>query len=172
MAERRMLSKKIVESDSFLDMPLSAQALYMHLNMNADDDGFVNAPKRIQRGCGAAEDDLKLLQAKRFILPFDSGVIVLKHWKINNYIQKDRHVPTEYQEELRQLSVKPNKSYTDDDMYPKCIQDVSEVDSQYSIVQDSIGEYSLNTHTHARTRTKNGFPQREYSEDTLRRLNK
>ena len=86
MAKRRMFSQQITDSDAFLDMPLSAQALYFHLGMSADDDGFVNNPKRVQRVIGANEDDLKLLIAKNFIIAFDTGVMVIKHWKINNYI--------------------------------------------------------------------------------------
>ena len=89
MATRRMFSQSITDSDAFLDMPLSTQALYFHLSMKADDDGFVNSPKRIQRNIGASDDDLKILIAKRFILVFESGIIVIKHWKIHNYIQSD-----------------------------------------------------------------------------------
>lgn len=112
MAKRRMFSQQITDSDSFLDMPLSAQALYFHLGMNADDDGFVNSPKRIQRVIGANEDDLKLLIAKRFVLSFDSGVVVIKHWKINNSIRQDRYTPTVYTEELSLITEKPNRAYT------------------------------------------------------------
>ena len=99
MAERRMFAKTIIDSDAFLDMPLSTQSLYFHLSMRADDDGFINNPKKIQRMVGCGDDDLKLLMAKRFILVFDSGVIVIKHWKIHNYIRNDRYKPTLYQEE-------------------------------------------------------------------------
>ena len=113
MAERRMFSTKIVDSDAFLDMPLSAQALYFHLNMRADDDGFVNNPKKIQRMVGASDDDLKLLIAKRFLLAFDSGVVVVKHWLMHNLIRKDRYHPTQYQEEYRTLYLKDNHAYTD-----------------------------------------------------------
>lgn len=113
MANRRMLTKKITNSDAFTEMPLSAQALYLHLNMEADDDGFVNAPKRVQRMIGASDDDLKLLIAKRFILVFESGIIVIKHWKMHNYIQKDRYTTTQYQEELAQLAIKDDGSYTE-----------------------------------------------------------
>ena len=113
MAERRMFSQKIVDSDAFLDMPLSAQALYFHLNMRADDDGFVNNPKRIQRTIGASDDDLKLLVMKRFILVFDNGVIVIKHWLMNNTLRKDRYNPTQYQEQFALLDVKDNNSYTE-----------------------------------------------------------
>lgn len=114
MAERRMFTQKIVDSDAFLDMPLSTQCLYFHLNMRADDDGFINNAKKIQRMIGASDDDLRLLLAKRFILAFESGVIVIKHWRMHNLIRKDRYHPSQYQEELRTLQLKDNGSYTDD----------------------------------------------------------
>ena len=132
MAERRMFSKTIVDSDAFLDMPLSTQALYFHLGMRADDDGFINNPKKIQRMVGAGDDDLKLLIAKRFILCFDSGVVVIKHWKMHNYIQKDRYKPTVYTEEKAMLQLQKNGAYTE------CIQSVSSPDTQVSIGKDSI----------------------------------
>ena len=113
MAERRMFAKTIIDSDAFLDMSTSAQALYFHLAMRADDDGFVNNPKKIQRMVGASDDDCKLLIAKRFVLAFESGVIVIKHWRIHNLIRYDRYKPTIYQEELAQVSVKDNKAYTE-----------------------------------------------------------
>ncbi|MRI73507.1 replisome organizer [Enterococcus mundtii] len=112
MAERRMFAKTIIDSDAFLDMPLSTQALYFHLSMRADDDGFINNPKKIQRMVGCGDDDLKLLMAKRFILVFESGVIVIKHWKIHNYIRNDRYKPTLYQDEKALLADKDNKAYT------------------------------------------------------------
>jgi len=112
MAEKRMFTKKITESDAFLDMPLSAQCLYFHLNMSADDDGFVNAPKKIQRLIGAKDDDLKLLIAKSFVLVFETGVLVIKHWRMHNTIRQDRYHPTDYQEEYKQIGLKPNNSYT------------------------------------------------------------
>lgn len=113
MAEKRMFTQKIVDSDAFLDMPLSAQALYFHLNMRADDDGFVNNPKKVQRVIGASEDDLKLLVVKRFILTFQSGVIVIKHWRMHNTLKSDRYKPTDYQEEFALLGMKSNKAYTE-----------------------------------------------------------
>ena len=113
MPERRMFTQKIVDSDAFLDMPLSTQALYFHLNMRADDDGFVNNPKRIQRLIGAADDDLKVLIAKRFILTFETGVIVIKHWRMHNLLRKDRYTPTQYQEEMETLEIKENGAYTE-----------------------------------------------------------
>ena len=129
MSEKRMFAKQITESDAFLDMPLSTQALYFHLGMAADDDGFINAPKRIQRAIGGSDDDLKLLIAKKFIIPFESGVVVIKHWKINNYIQKDRYKETVYVEEKAMLITKPNKAYSLHSDTP-CIQDVYRLDTQ------------------------------------------
>lgn len=108
-----MFSQKIVESDAFTDMPLSAQALYFHLNMNADDDGFVNSPKKVARSVGASEKDLKTLIEKRFLIAFPSRVVVIKHWLMHNYIRPDRYKKTEYQEEFSQLYIKPNKAYTE-----------------------------------------------------------
>ena len=127
MAERRMFAKTIIDSDAFMEMPLSAQALYFHLSMRADDDGFINNPKKLQRMVGASEDDYKLLIVKRFILTFESGVIVIKHWKIHNYIQKDRYKPTIYAEEKSMIESKENGVYTE------CIQNVSKMDTQVSI---------------------------------------
>lgn len=132
MANRRMFSKDITNSDAFTDMPLSSQALYFHLNMNADDDGFVNNPKMICKMIGANNDDLTLLKAKNFIIDFESGIVVIKHWKMNNYIPKDRYKETNYLEEKQRLYLKENGSYT------LCIQDVSNMDTQVR-----IGKYSI-----------------------------
>ena len=112
MAERRMFAKTIIDSDAFIDMPLSTQALYFHLSMRGDDDGFINNPKKIQRMIGASDDDLKMLVAKRFIIPFDSGVVVIKHWKIHNYIRGDRKKDTMYPEEMALLEEKSNGAYS------------------------------------------------------------
>lgn len=112
MADRRMFAKTIIDSDAFLDMPLSSQSLYFHLSMRADDDGFLNNPKKVQRMIGASDDDLKLLIAKKFLIPFESGVVVIKHWRIHNYIQKDRYKPTVYADEKAQLRLKDNKAYS------------------------------------------------------------
>ncbi len=111
MAERRMFAKSIIDSDAFLDMPLSTQALYFHLSMRADDDGFVGNPKRIKGMIGASEDDLKLLIAKRFLLIFESGVVVIKHWKIHNYIRGERYNETSYLEEKSTLALDEKKVY-------------------------------------------------------------
>ena len=142
MAERRMFTKKIIDSDAFLDMPLSAQALYFHLNMRADDDGFVNGPRKIQRMVGASNDDMNLLIAKRFILTFESGVIVIKHWRMHNLLRKDRYTPTQYQEEYRRLETKENGAYTEataTTWQPSG----NQVAPQVSIGEVSIGEDSL-----------------------------
>lgn len=127
MAEKRMFSKTIIDSDMFLDMSLSTQALYFHLAMRADDDGFINNPKRIQRMIGASDDEMKILIAKQYILPFDSGVVVIKHWKIHNYIQKDRYHPSTCPEkQLVELDTK-TKMYemVDTPCAQNCIQGVS-----------------------------------------------
>ena len=134
MAERRMFAKTIIDSDAFLDMPLSTQALYFHLSMRADDDGFINNPKKIQRMIGATEDDLKLLIAKNFIITFESGVIVIKHWRVHNYIRNDRYKPTVYQEEKALLNLKENEVYT------LGIPTGYQMDTQVRLGKDSIGK--------------------------------
>lgn len=114
MAEKRMFSKQIIDSDAFLDMPLSTQCLYFHLSMRADDDGFIGNHNRIMRTIGANKNDLDILIAKSFILTFESGVIVIKHWRINNYLRADRYKPTLYSDEKSMISVKENQAYTYD----------------------------------------------------------
>lgn len=142
MAERRMFAKTIIDSDAFLDMPLSAQALYFHLSMRADDDGFINNPKKIQRMVGASDDDCKLLLMKRFLIAFESGVVVIKHWKIHNYIRNDRYKPTIYQEEMRLLTEKDNKAYTD--CQPLGIPNDNQMDTQVRLCKVREGKDSLN----------------------------
>lgn len=112
MAERRMFAKTIVLSDAFLDMPMSARCLYFTLGMVADDDGFVNSPKSIMRQCGASNDDMEILIAKKFVLNFNSGVIVIKHWRINNYLRNDRYQPTKYIEEKALLGIDEKDGYS------------------------------------------------------------
>ena len=138
MAERRMFAKSIVLSDAFLDMPLSARCLYFTLGMLADDDGFVGNPKSIMRQCGASQDDMSVLLQKRYVLGFESGVIVIKHWRMNNYLQNDRHKTTTYIEELSTLSIDKKGAYTEKekDMYTECIQTV--YTGKDSIDKDSI----------------------------------
>ncbi len=134
MAERRMFAKTIVMSDAFLDLPHSTRCLYFGLGMMADDDGFVNSPKSIMRQVGASPDDIDLLASERFILQFDSGVIVLKHWKINNYIQKDRYTETKYLDEKASLMLDKKGAYTE------CIHDVSNVYTQDREGEESKGK--------------------------------
>lgn len=137
MAERRMFAKTIIDSDAFLDMPLSAQSLYFHLSMRADDDGFINNPKKIQRMIGASDDDLRILLAKSFLIPFDSGIVVIKHWRIHNYIHKDRYKETVYTEEKSLLTLKDNMAYT---MDTGCIHDGYNLETQVRLGKDSKGK--------------------------------
>lgn len=111
MAQKRMFSNIITDTDRFLDMPASSQNLYFHLNMHADDDGFVDSPKRIMRNVGAGNDDMNVLLSKKFVLNFDSGIILIKDWKIHNVIRKDMYKPTVYTEEKSQIIVDDTKSY-------------------------------------------------------------
>ena len=163
MAEKRMFTQKIIDSDAFLDMPLSTQALYFHLNMRADDDGFVNNPKKIQRSIGASDDDLKVLLAKRYIIGFESGVVVVKHWRMHNTLRKDRYNPTFYQEERAMLEIKPNGSYTEakntlattwqppgNHLATNGCQTVSGRLPQYSIDKNSIDKNSVSVEAHTR----------------------
>ena len=138
MAERRMFAKAIVLSDAFLDMPLSARCLYFTLSMFADDDGFVGSPKGIMRQCGASQDDLIALIQKRFVLAFESGVIVIKHWRINNYLRNDRYQPTTYIEEKETLGLDDKNAYVERDK-------VVGIPSMGipSIGKDSIGKDSI-----------------------------
>ena len=148
MAERRMFAKTIVLSDAFLDMPLSARCLYFTLGMVADDDGFVNNPKSIMRQCGAQEDDMKILIAKKFVLAFDNGIIVVKHWRINNYLRNDRYTETKYKEERSTLSLDENGAYQMSSAelgIPGGIPDgiPSSADTQYGETQVRLGKDSI-----------------------------
>jgi len=142
MAERRMFAKSIVLSDAFLDMPLSARCLYFTLGMLADDDGFVGNPKSIMRQCGASQDDMLALLQKRYVLAFDSGVIVIKHWKINNYLRGDRYNETTYLEEKGTLSLDGKGAYTEKNKVgiPVGIPSGRQV---VDTGKDSIGKYSI-----------------------------
>lgn len=142
MAERRMFAKSIVDSDAFIDMPMSARLLYYDLGMRADDDGFVNSPKKIMRMIGATNDDMNILLMRKFVIAFESGVVVIKHWRIHNYIQSDRYHPTKYAEEKAKLTVKDNGAYTLD---TKCIQHVSNMDTEVRLGKVSQDKVSLNS---------------------------
>ena len=138
MAERRMFAKTIIDSDAFLEMPQSSQLLYFHLGMRADDDGFVNKPKSIMLICRANDDDMRLLITKKFIIPFDSGVVVIKHWKIHNYIAKDRYSETKYIDEKASLLFDENNAYTQND--EACIQPVYVLSTQVRLGKDRLGK--------------------------------
>lgn len=137
MAKRRMFSTDVIDTDSFLDMPSSSKCLYYDLGMRADDDGFVS-PKKVIRVTGASADDLKVLIVKKFIIPFESGVIVIRDWKMNNYIQKDRYTETIYKDEKKLLTEDENSSYGLKN--PDVIQNVYNLDTQVSIGKDRLGK--------------------------------
>lgn len=134
-----MMSKSIIKSDTFLDMPATTQNLYFHMLLDADDDGFINAPKSIMRMIGAKEDDMKVLVAKQFVIPFESGVVVIKDWKIHNYIQNDRYKPSTLPERDL-LNIQKDKTYT-------LKSDVSRMDTEciqtVSIGKDRLGKVRL-----------------------------
>lgn len=139
MAQKRMFSLSVVDTDQFLEMPLSSRLLYYELGMRADDDGFVSNWKKILAFTGLKEDDLKVLIAKQFIIPFESGVIVIRHWRLNNYLQKDRTKPTIYLDELKKLDVDDNNVYN---LYTNCIHsiDKNRLDKN-SIDKNIYGEF-------------------------------
>lgn len=170
MAERRMFSKSIIESDDFLDMPMSTQSLYFHLSMRADDDGFVSGVKRTMRMLGASDDDLKILLAKQYLIPFDSGVVVIKHWRIHNYIQKDRYKPTLHTEEMRKLQTSENKAYTTVDT--RCIQDGYNLDTQVREGKVSQGESSQGEISQEKHTTSEPQPDTKRIQDTSKDKNK
>lgn len=139
MARKRMFDMEIVDTDLFLDMPQSSQNLYFHLGMRADDDGFVSNPKKIIKIIGANDDDLKLLFLKKFVIPFESGVCVITHWKLNNYLRKDRYIETIYKEEKKQLVEDENGVYSLG--IPKCNQMLT--NGIHSIEENSIEKKSI-----------------------------
>ncbi len=148
MAERRMFAKTIIDSDAFLEMPATTQLLYFHLSMRADDEGFINNPKTIMRSVGCKTDDMNVLIARKFIIPFESGVVVIKHWRIHNYIRNDRFKPTKYADEKASLTLDENNSYTV--LGTKKLQEIptldttgipidNQMDTQVRLGKDSIG---------------------------------
>lgn len=142
MAQKRMFSLSVVDTDKFLEMPQSTQNLYFHLGMRADDDGFIGNVKKIIRMIGANDDDLKVLITKQFVIPFQSGVIVIRHWRLNNYLQKDRLKPTIYQQELKQLTVDESNVYNLD---TKCIHSIDKYSiDKYSIDKNRLDEDNSN----------------------------
>ena len=137
-----MFSKKVTDTDAFLDMPLSTQALYFHLNMHADDDGFIDNTKTIQRMIGSSDDDRKLLVAKQFLLPFENGVVVIKDWRVHNYIRKDTYNQTMYPNELEQLNINDSGQYERQDLLPytERPRDVDETLTQVRLGKDRLGK--------------------------------
>lgn len=139
MAQKRMFSLSVVDTDKFLDMSSSAQALYFHLGMHGDDDGFVASPKRIARTVGCNDDDLRLLAAKGFIIPFNSGVVVITDWNINNTLKNDRYHETVYQEEKAKISALPSGKYVlGSNVVPECVQDGSSAEPEHNVTKPNI----------------------------------
>ena len=143
MANKRMFNIKIIDSDSFLDMPLTAQCLYFHLNMRADDDGFVGNPKRVQRLIGASDDDMRLLIAKRFVLLFDDGVIVIKHWRMHNTLSMNRYKETTYIDQKRELLLKKNNAYSFNEGVP--LDDSKQIEMSKRQTRRTLDEQKTNT---------------------------
>ena len=141
MASRRMFKLSVVSSDAFTAMTLSAQALYFHLNLRADDDGFIDSPLRIMREIGANQGDMEQLLSKRYVLYYESGVIVIKHWRLHNRLRKDRYKPTLYQEEFAELEAKENGVYTERKHTQIAVSDVGEPNGNQ--MAHSIGKYRL-----------------------------
>lgn len=162
MANRRMFSLDIVDTDKFLDMPISAQCLYFHLGMRADDDGFISSPKQIMRMTTCTQGDMRILIENGFIIPFESGIVVIRHWKQHNYIQSDRYRKTKFTEERSRLELTNNVYMLDTEN----IQTVSSTEAQYRLSKDivrdrdSIGKYN---------KTINSFisPEREEKIENL-----
>ena len=142
MAERRMFSKSLIDSDAFVDMTAEARLLYYDLAMRADDDGFVNSPRKIMRMLGSSQQSLDELIRNGFIIAFDSGVIVITHWKMHNYIPKDRYKPTVYTSELAKLEFKEGVYCLADTLDTTCIQNVSRMDTQDRLGKDRLGKES------------------------------
>lgn len=131
VANRRMFSLDVVNTDRFMEMPLTAQALYFHLGMRADDDGFIASPRQIMKAVECKQDDMKILISKGYVIPFESGIVVIRHWKQHNYIQSDRYRKTKFLEEKSHLELVENVYVAD----TECIQDSSNMDTQ-----DRIGK--------------------------------
>lgn len=192
MAARRMFAKAVVQQDSFLDMPLSTQALYFHLGMEADDDGFLDTARRVMRSIGASVDDLRVLIAKGFILEVGEGIVVITHWKASNYVQSDRYKPTLHTEKKAMLSLANGQKYVlnprEEIQYlqdastldTKCIQDASTLDTQYRLGEVRVGKVRLNTPSpHVAHAVDEGFevfwkayPKKKGKKDALKAFKK
>ena len=171
MAERRMFTEKITESDAFLDMPLTSQCLYFHLNMYADDEGFVKNPKRIQRMIGASDDDLRVLISKSFVILYESGVIVIKHWRMHNLIRKDRFHETEYFEEKSMLYIKENGAYTlDKEQGESILATKWQPNGNQMATEVRLGKDRLINNVSKSNKKIHNYPEREYDFDELIKL--
>lgn len=153
MGSKRMFSLRVVDTDKFMDMPCSTQALYFHLGMHGDDDGFVSSPRKLQRAAGCSDDDLRLLAAKGYIIPFESGVIVITDWKVNNTLKNDRYQETIYQSEKELLQVEESGKYALLD--PKRFQVGSEMDPQLNLTKHNLTKPNLTNTTYSCTEPKN-----------------
>jgi hypothetical protein len=174
-----MFAKTIIDSDAFLDMPDTAQLLYFHLSMRADDDGFINKPKSVMRMIGSKDDDIKLLFSKKFLIPFDSGVVVIKHWKIHNYIRKDTYTETKYKEEKAALEMDENNAYRLCGTTPLQLRDesVTSPSTQVRLGKDSIdkGNIIIGDSEEPPVKTKKFIPPtvdevREYCDERMNRV--
>ena len=169
MAERRMFAKTIIDSDAFLEMPTTSQLLYFHLAMRADDDGFVNKPKSLMRMVGCKDDDLKLLFLKKFLIPFESGVVVIKHWKIHNYIRKDTYTETKYKEEKATLELDENSAYRIADATALQLRDesVTSPSTQDRLGKDRIGQDRLGEGSKGKKETTHDLLQKLLPDYTI-----
>lgn len=183
MANKRMFTMKICDSDAFLDMPLSAQCLYFHLNMRADDDGFIGNPKKIMRIVGAKDDDLNVLISKRFVLVYENGVMVIKHWRMHNTLSNTRYHETQYQDEKSMLLLKSNGAYSFNSGIP--IDDTKYIDMHNSQcggqvadnrrindgqVADSVLDLDLDKDIDKDLETKGGTKRKRFVKPTLEEL--
>lgn len=144
MANKRMFSLDIIDTDAFLEMPVSTQALYFHLGMRADDDGFVSSPKKVAKITNCSNDDLRLLVTKGYLIPFQSGVVVITHWKSNNYVRKDRYTETRYIEEKNMLQLQGDVYTLKPSGIPSVNQVVDERLTQVRLGKDSIDNNIIN----------------------------
>lgn len=154
MASKRMIAKSIVDSDNFLEMPTTAQLLYFHLLVRGDDEGFIDNPRSIMRNVRCTEDDMRILIAKQYIIPFESGIVVIKHWKIHNYIRKDRLKATEYVDEKAMLSIGSNDVY---EVTDTCQSNVSQLTDkcQHRLVENRLDKSSSREEEKTTTTTIN-----------------
>lgn len=160
MAERRMFAKTIIDSDAFLEMPISARLLYYDLAMRADDDGFINSPKKIMKFVGATNDDMNILILRKFIIPFDNGVVVIKHWRIHNYIRKDTYNETSYKEQKSMLELDENKAYRVIDFDA-----VDEPSTQVRLGKDSINILCSNSLNESEQKEDKKIQQKQLEEN-------